>query len=388
MSVLLPATSVQFLNLTLANLPVGPSVYTPLNLFTSLAFIVAFNREAMGLSGVRLLLQDVTLLLPADEMVWWRAMAADPSLAVDWATQLPVFLVTEASNGSVSVQHLRSVRGSFVWRNTQLVSVQQRQPSTPLLLHDTGVLRLNGLGPPVFSFSMVRNVPSVIDMFLLPRSWKVPRNRLIVSLMDSGSAYLPNFTTLLNDTVITGYVFQPQAFMLDLAAALTRLSPRGAGGQLTLSNLVLGNAAPLLSSLVCGAAARQQGVACTSASLGNTTDPEASSRAVWRATGLAELGAEGPLPPLCSPALAAALGGLTSLLWFFYTPRSHPLDDQPTLAAAPLLLLNVTVLLPDLEVQAIREVAASGGTQVNLRHDTLDLLRAQLAGQRVRLGKG
>ncbi|KAL6751341.1 hypothetical protein V8C86DRAFT_3142256 [Haematococcus lacustris] len=138
MSVLLPATSVQFLNLTLVNLPVGPSVYTPLNLFTSLAFVVAFNREAMGLSGVRLLLQDVTLLLPTDEMVWWRAMAADPSLAVDWATQLPVFLVTEASNGSVSVQHLRSVRGSFVWRNTQLVSVQQRPPSTPLLLHDTG----------------------------------------------------------------------------------------------------------------------------------------------------------------------------------------------------------------------------------------------------------
>ncbi|GFH14401.1 hypothetical protein HaLaN_10449 [Haematococcus lacustris] len=188
---------------------------------------------------------------------------------------------------------------------------------------------------------------------------------------------LPSDEALQRDTVITGDPHRPQVTLLDLAAAPTRLGLSGHGGQLTLSNLVLGNAAPLLSSLVCGAAARQQGVACHPTSLDNMTDPTASSRAVWRATGLADLGAEAPLPPLCSPALAEALGGLTSLLWFFSIPRAPDLADP--IAIAPLVLLNVTILLPDLEVQAIREVAVGGSTRVNLRPDTLDLLRSQLA---------
>ncbi|GFH14402.1 hypothetical protein HaLaN_10450 [Haematococcus lacustris] len=37
-------SSLQLSNLTLANLPVGPSVYTPLSFFTAVAFIAAFNR--------------------------------------------------------------------------------------------------------------------------------------------------------------------------------------------------------------------------------------------------------------------------------------------------------------------------------------------------------
>ncbi|GFH10862.1 hypothetical protein HaLaN_06258, partial [Haematococcus lacustris] len=171
--------------------------------------------------------------------------------------------------------------------------------------------------------------------------------------------------------------------MLDLAAVPTRLGLSGPGGQLTLSHLVLGNAAPLLSSLVCGAAARQQGVACHPISLDDTTDPIASSRDVWQATGLADLGAEDTLPPLYSPALAEALGGLTSLLWFFSIPRAPDLADLAPIASAPLVLLNVTILLPDLEAQAIREVAVGGSTRVNLRPDTLDLLRSELAGQQV-----
>ncbi|GFH09810.1 hypothetical protein HaLaN_05024 [Haematococcus lacustris] len=56
---------------------------------------------------------------------------------------------------------------------------------------------------------------------------------------------------------------------------------------------------------------------------------------------------------------------------------------QPPLASAPLVLLNVTLLLPDLEMRAIGELAAGGSTRVNLRADTLDLLRTQLAGQQV-----
>ncbi|KAL6750505.1 hypothetical protein V8C86DRAFT_3109379 [Haematococcus lacustris] len=63
----LPNTSLQLSNLTLANLPVGPSVFTPLSFFTAAAFIAAFNRRALGYSGFRLLLEDVTMLLPSDE---------------------------------------------------------------------------------------------------------------------------------------------------------------------------------------------------------------------------------------------------------------------------------------------------------------------------------
>ncbi|KAL6759600.1 hypothetical protein V8C86DRAFT_2571868 [Haematococcus lacustris] len=190
--------------------------------------------------------------------------------------------------------------------------------------------------------------------------------------------------------VFTGHPALPQTLMMDLAAAPSLLALNGPDTQLTLSNLVLANAAPLLSSLTCGAVAQQQGVACTppdsAPGASNTSSPEASSRAVWRATGLPDLTAVSPLPPLCTPRLADALGGLTSLLWFFATPRTSP-SEQPPLASAPLVLVNVTLLLPDLELRAIREVAQGGSTRVNLRPDTLDMLRAQLAGQQVSLAR-
>ncbi|KAJ9519662.1 hypothetical protein QJQ45_013288 [Haematococcus lacustris] len=388
MSVAPTTSSLQLSNLTLANLPVGPSVFTPLSFFTAVAFIAAFNRDAMGSSGLRLVLQDVTLLLPSDEMVWWSAMANDPNLAEQWASYPNSFLATDASNVSVNVHHLRPARGTFVWHNTQLVSVQHQPPSTPLLIHDTGVLRLNGLGPSIFFINAnVRPNAWVTRSSLLVSPFDIPSNRRVVALMSSSSFAMPNSMALQRDTVITGDPYRPQVTLLDLAAAPSRLGLSGPGGQLTLSNLVLGNAAPLLSSLVCGAAARQQGVACHPTSLDNMTDPTASSRAVWRATGLADLGDETPLPPLCSPALAEALGGLTSLLWFFSIPRTPDLDNLPPIAGAPLVLLNVTILLPDLEVQAIRELAVGGSTWVNLRPATLDLLRSQLDGQQVDLGR-
>ncbi|KAJ9519957.1 hypothetical protein QJQ45_014683 [Haematococcus lacustris] len=383
-SVELPNTSLQLSNLTLANLPVGPSVFTPLSFFTAAAFIAAFNRRALGYSGFRLLLEDVTMLLPSDEMVWWSAMATDPNLAKDWATNPQTFLVTDASNVSVNVQHLLPARGTYVWRNTQLVSVQQQPPSAPLLVHDTGVLRLNGLGPVVL-YIYTNVVPSarVTSSSLLTSPFGVSIHRRVLTLMGSGSVDLSNSMALQRDTVVTGDPYRPQVTLLDLAAEPTRLGLSGPGGQLTLSNLVLGNAAPLLSSLVCGAAARQQGVACHPISLDDMTDPIASSRDVWQAMGLADLDAEDTLPPLYSPALAEALGGLTSLLWFFSIPRAPDLADPSPIASAPLVLLNVTILLPDLEAQAIREVAVGGSTRINLRPDTLDLLRSQLAGQQV-----
>ncbi|KAJ9519531.1 hypothetical protein QJQ45_000628 [Haematococcus lacustris] len=361
-SVVLPTSSLQLSNLTLANLPVGPSVFTPLSFFTAAAFIAAFNRDALGISGFRLVLQDVTLLLPSDE-------------------------VTDASNVSITVQHLMPAKGTYVWRNTQLVSVQQQPPSTPLLVHDTGALRLNGLGPAVFfMYANVRPYAWVKRSSLLISPFDIPSDRRVLTLVSSSTVDMSNSMVLQQDTVITGDPHRPQVTLLDLAAAPSRLGLSGPGGQLTLSNLVLGNAAPLLSSLVCGAAARQQGVACHPTSLDNMTDPTASSRAVWRATGLADLGDEAPSPPLCSPALAEALGGLTSLLWFFSTPRAPDLAASP-IASAPLVLLYVTILLPDLEAQAIREVAVGGSTRGNLQPDTLDLLRSQLAGQQVDLGR-
>ncbi|GFH20447.1 hypothetical protein HaLaN_17571 [Haematococcus lacustris] len=253
------------------------------------------------------------------------------------------------------------------------------------MVHDTGVLRLNGLGP-VILYIYTNVVPSarVTSSSLLSSPLGVPINRRVLTLMGSGGVDLSNSMALQRDTVITGDPYRPQVIMLDLAAVPTRLGLSGPGGQLTLSHLVLGNAAPLLSSLVCGAAARQQGVACHPTSLDDTIDPIASSRDVWQATGLAGLGVEDTLPPLYSPALAEALGGLTSLLWFFSIPRAPDLADLPApIASAPLVLLNVTILLPDLEAQAIREVAVGGSTRVNLRPDTLDLLRSQLAGQQV-----
>ncbi|KAL6747626.1 hypothetical protein V8C86DRAFT_1292221 [Haematococcus lacustris] len=224
-SVELPNTSLQLSNLTLANLPVGPSVFTPLSFFTAAAFIAAFNRRALGYSGFRLLLEDVTMLLPSDEMVWWSAMATDPNLAKDWATNPQTFLVTDASNVSVNVQHLLPARGTYVWRNTQLVSVQQQPPSAPLLVHDTGVLRLNGLGPVVL-YIYTNVVPSarVTSSSLLTSPFGVPIHRRVLTLMGSGSVDLSNSMALQRDTVVTGDPHRPQVIMLDLAAEPTSTS--------------------------------------------------------------------------------------------------------------------------------------------------------------------
>ncbi|KAJ9533023.1 hypothetical protein QJQ45_018107 [Haematococcus lacustris] len=352
-------SQVVFYNLTHANMPLGEAASLPLSLFTALGFMVQSMRTGLGLGLLKLDLRDCTLLIPSDE-----ANLSASSL----------------------VKELRPLRQTFLWSNVQLVSVEAQLPSAPLLVHDTGALRLNGLGASLFKMGQV--VDSVVELVAINLVPWIQRPWRIAQLKYSVRAALPEVMTanltMRGRVVFTGHPALPQTLMMDLAGAPSLLALDGPDTQLTLSNLVLANAAPLLSSLVCGVVAQQQGVACTnpdSAPGGsNTSSPEASSRAVWRATGLPDLTAVSPLPPLCTPELADALGGLTSLLWFFATPRTSP-SDQPPLASAPLVLVNVTLLLPDLELRAIREVAQGGSTRVNLRPDTLDLLRAQLAGQ-------
>ncbi|KAL6759593.1 hypothetical protein V8C86DRAFT_3024802 [Haematococcus lacustris] len=382
-------SQVVFYNLTHANMPLGEAASLPLSLFTALGFMVQSLRIGLGLGLLKLEFRDCTLLIPNDEMTWWTWLSqSSPTTA--WIVPLDVF---EANlSASSLVKELRPRRQGFMWTDVQLVSVEAQLPSTPLLVHDTGVLRLNGLGASLFRMGQV--VDSVVKLVAINLVPWIQRPWRIAQLKYSVRAALPEVMTanltMRGRVVFTGHPALPQTLMMDLAAAPSLLALDGPDAQLTLSNLVLANAAPLLSSLVCGAVAQQQGIACTppdsAPGASNTPSPEASSRAVWRATGLPDLTAVSPLPSLCTPELADALGGLTSLLWFFATPRTSP-SDQPPLASAPLVLVNVTLLLPDLELRAIREVAQGGSTRVNLRPDTLDLLRAQLAGQEVCLAR-
>ncbi|KAJ9505040.1 hypothetical protein QJQ45_020198, partial [Haematococcus lacustris] len=382
-------------NLTHANMPMGDIATLPGSLFTALGYMVQFLRNAVGQGARKLEVRDCTLLIPSDEANF---------------------------SASPLVKELRPSRFTFNWSNVQLVSVEAQLPSAPLLVHDTGegawvaittqiklpdsgaasarpskgyaaawdeclgagLLRLRGLRPSPFELDNVVELLAYLMGEEREPSWELAqiRRRVRPVMMDEITVLEP----LNGRVVFTGHPALPQTLMMDLAAAPSLLALDGPDTQLTLSNLVLANAAPLLSSLVCRVVAQQQGVACTppdsAPGASNTSSPEASSRAVWRATGLPDLTAVSPLPPLCTPELADALGGLTSLLWFFATPRTSP-SDQPPLASAPLVLVNVTLLLPDLELRAIREVAQGGSTRVNLRPDTLDLLRAQLAGQQV-----
>ncbi|KAJ9531960.1 hypothetical protein QJQ45_003677 [Haematococcus lacustris] len=344
-------------NLTHANMPMGDIGTLPGSLFTALGYMVQFSRNAVGQGARKLEVRDCTLLIPSDEANF---------------------------SASPLVKELRPSRFTFNWSNVQLVSVEAQPPSAPLLVHDTGLLRLRGLRPSPFELTNVWELLAYLMGEEREPSWELAqiRSRVRPVMMEEITVSEP----LTGRVVFTGHPALPQTLMMDLAAAPSLLALDGPDTQLTLSNLVLANAAPLLSSLTCGAVAQQQGVACTppdsAPGASNTSSPEASSRAVWRATGLPDLTAVSPLPPLCTPELADALGGLTSLLWFFATPRTSP-SDQPPLASAPLVLVNVTLLLPDLELRAIREVAQGGSTRVNLRPDTLDLLRAQLAGQQV-----
>ncbi|KAJ9532378.1 hypothetical protein QJQ45_010431 [Haematococcus lacustris] len=337
-------SQVVFYNLTHANMPLGETASLPLSLFTALGFMVQSLRTTGSSKGKGVNSALVTCL--AVQMTWWTWLSQS-SPVMNWMLPLDVF----EANLTLSplVKELRPSRLTFLWTDVQLVSVEAKPPSAPLLVHDTG----EGAWAAIV-------IPALADALL--------------------------FSTMRGRVVFTGHPALPQTLMMDLAAAPSLLALDGPDTQLTLSNLVLANAAPLLSSLTCGVVAQQQGVACTppdsAPGASNTSSPEASSRAVWRATGLPDLTAVSPLPPLCTPELADALGGLTSLLWFFTTPRTSP-SEQPPLASAPLVLVNVTLLLPDLELRAIREVAQGGSTRVNLRPDTLDLLRAQLAWQQV-----
>ncbi|KAJ9533485.1 hypothetical protein QJQ45_026526 [Haematococcus lacustris] len=337
---------------------------------------------------------------------------------------------------SLLVHELSPARATLKWTDVQLVSVVTQLPSAPILVQETGLMRLNGLGTSPFqlrlflqtltSLSILRLAPdpqlawrvaqltssvraalpevmTCTDLLLgtrhcvnaptaskhdsaLLEPFPMSRHCEVVTCCAALCYVTPRLQTLHQRTVIIGHSAWPQALLLDLAGAPSCLAQQGPDAQLTLSSLVLANAAPLLSSLVCGSAARQAGILCTPpagpAAARNLSSPDASSRAVWQAVGLPPLDSVSPLLPLCTPALADALGGFTSLLWFFASSRTHP-TEQPPLARAPLVLLNVTLLLPDLEMRAIGELAQGGSTRVNLRPDTLDLLQAQLADQQV-----
>ncbi|KAL6747217.1 hypothetical protein V8C86DRAFT_2916306, partial [Haematococcus lacustris] len=357
-----------------------------MSLFTALGFMVQFKRDAVGSGLTKLQLLSCTLFLPSDELSWWMWISQS-TWPYNWWIPINAFKTTLST--SLLVHELSPARATLKWTDVQLVSVVTQLPSAPILVQETGLMRLNGLGTSPFQLRLfLQTLTSLSILRLAPDpqlAWRVAQ------LTSSVRAALPEVMTctdltLHQRTVIIGHPAWPQALLLDLAGAPSCLAQQGPDAQLTLSSLVLANAAPLLSSLVCGSAARQAGILCTPpagpAAARNLSSPDASSRAVWQAVGLPPLDSVSPLLPLCTPALADALGGFTSLLWFFASSRTHP-TEQPPLARAPLVLLNVTLLLPDLEMRAIRELAQGGSTRVNLRPDTLDLLQAQLADQQV-----
>ncbi|GFH25224.1 hypothetical protein HaLaN_23155 [Haematococcus lacustris] len=144
-----------------------------------------------------------------------------------------------------------------------------------------GLLRLRGLRPSPFELTNVWELLAYLMGEEREPSWELAqiRSRVRPVMMEEITVSEP----LTGRVVFTGHPALPQTLMMDLAAAPSLLALDGPDTQLTLSNLVLANAAPLLSSLL----------------------------------------------------------------------------------------------------RAIREVAQGGSTRVNLRPDTLDLLRAQLAGQQV-----
>ncbi|GFH10656.1 hypothetical protein HaLaN_06007, partial [Haematococcus lacustris] len=219
-------------NLTHANMPMGDIATLPGSLFTALGYMVQFLRNAVGQGARKLEVRDCTLLIPSDEANF---------------------------SASPLVKELRPSRFTFNWSNVQLVSVEAQLPSAPLLVHDTGLLRLRGLRPSPFELDNVVELLAYLMGEEREPSWELAqiRRRVRPVMMDEITVLEP----LTGRVVFTGHPALPQTLMMDLAAAPSLLALNGPDTQLTLSNLVLANAAPLLSSLVCGAVAQQQGVA-------------------------------------------------------------------------------------------------------------------------------
>ncbi|GFH23284.1 hypothetical protein HaLaN_20875, partial [Haematococcus lacustris] len=217
-------------------MPLGETASLPLSLFTALGFMVQFLRAGLGLGLLKLEFRDCTLLIPNDEMTWWTWLSQS-SPVMNWILPMDVF----EANLTVSplVKELRPSRLTFLWTDVQLVSVEAQPPSAPLLVHDTGALRLNGLGASFFKMGqVVEPVVTLTALNLVPRGQRPWR---IAQLKNSVRMVLPKVMTanlpLTVRVVYTGHPGLPQTLMMDLAAAPSLLALDGPDAQLTLSNL-------------------------------------------------------------------------------------------------------------------------------------------------------
>ncbi|KAL6753571.1 hypothetical protein V8C86DRAFT_2723672 [Haematococcus lacustris] len=73
-----PSAQVVLINLTLANMPVGPSNESPTAFFTAAGFMATFSRGAFYPIN-KLEVINCTLLLPQDEAAWWTWVGANVS---------------------------------------------------------------------------------------------------------------------------------------------------------------------------------------------------------------------------------------------------------------------------------------------------------------------
>ncbi|KAJ9518235.1 hypothetical protein QJQ45_010132 [Haematococcus lacustris] len=126
-----PSAQVVLINLTLANMPVGPSNESPHAFFTAAGFMATGAFYPIN----KLEVINCTLLLPEDEAAWWTWVGANVSdTQYVWTLALYKFQAEDAVlNSSMTVRELVTHRKALSWRDVSGPSTSlsaQRATST------------------------------------------------------------------------------------------------------------------------------------------------------------------------------------------------------------------------------------------------------------------
>jgi len=396
--------SLRLSRLVLTNAPTGPVINYPYSLITGLGFWADTARSNDLGNEARIQLTNVTLVVPEDEAAWWSAWFTPGRNDTDWIGFSLFMKPPSAGPGGPGTQVNFNAPGgmdgryrSFAWWNVSVMARApnpaapgpgQWAPAFPTVVDWSGLMALSGEPGTLVPLSLYASSTITLQANNL-RTTPVPDpntvdyvHRFLRSDMKLDVAnYLSTRPVIARPYTLLGNPVRPTSLMLDMAGlppAIT-LTP---GSSLAFMHMVMAGVPPLPSGVLCGELVRASGAASGSVAWPSGCPP-GEARTAWVAVGLPNVSSvvDATWADSGGDDMTEAereLGGFVSLVW----PVRFYRDTAPSRRAqssGAIRLHNTTLLVPDLEMRAIREVALTGTTQVAVSDRVLSLMQAWMA---------
>ncbi|GAX77871.1 hypothetical protein CEUSTIGMA_g5313.t1 [Chlamydomonas eustigma] len=351
-----PSSFLTLQNLVLVNKPTVPSLY-PAGLLTMLPNDPGLDNPEMAVSGLRMILNNVTIVVPDDELqyllAWFRTSAAtstangDGSINASWALQpqgpfqaLPVLCYNNVSSPQeeLCLQSLTGAYGSWEYKSSSIVGSTYPmkavrrinktglQPSTDLLLPWENSL----LDLPLTQVTTINSSNSLFNLL---------SNQMYTYNSSSGAS------TAVQQKSVT---FSSTHFILSETVNL-KLSQSGKPMYLTASAVVVGdptNPTRLVLDMLA-----PRGLLHISSGSGSSSSP--SPQLFLRSLVLNNLLPAQP-PPGSILSSEQVFMNYTSMIWSWQFSRNFTQPDSGLSGA--VILSDVVMVLPAVEIQVYRDI--------------------------------